>query len=114
MKKDKKQITEEELASYIDGRLAKSRVRDLESSLTDDTLELIAVTRAAIEEVPSDNVVIFPKWNDIAASPHPFFRQLNPLAMAGFLGDEDDESVAEPTAENAHDEQVEPYKSDGE
>ena len=94
MKKDKKQITEEDLAAYIDGRLSASRSAELESSLTDDTIELLGVTRAAVEKVPKDNVVIFPKWSDLSASSNPFFRQRNPLAMAGFLGDEDNEDIA--------------------
>lgn len=103
MKKDKKQISEEELAAYIDGRLSASRSADLESSLTDDTIELMGVTRAAIEKVPKDNVVIFPKWSDLSASSNPFFRQRNPLAMAGFLGDEDNEDMATDEAENEKD-----------
>lgn len=91
MKKDKKQISDEELAAYIDGHLSKSRTHDLESSLTDDTLELIGVTRVAIEKIHEESIVIFPKWSDIASNINPFWRQRNPLAMAGFLGDEDDE-----------------------
>ena len=102
MKKDKKQISEEELAAYIDGRLSASRSAELESSLTDDTIELLGVTRAAIEKVPKDNVVIFPNWSDLTATSNPFFRQRNPLAMAGFLGDEDSDDMAtnEPEDEN--------------
>ena len=91
MKKDKKQISEEELAAYIDGRLSLFRMQALESSFTDDTLELIGVTRAAVEEVREDNVISFPQWKDIAAAPHPFYPHRNPLAMAGFLGDGDEE-----------------------
>lgn len=94
MKKDKKQISEEDLAAYIDGSLFASRSTDLESSLTDDTIELLGVTRGAIEKVPKDNVVIFPKWSAITASSNPFLRQRNPLAMAGFLGDENNEDMA--------------------
>lgn len=101
MKKDKKQISEEELAAYIDGRLSQTRSHDLESSLTDDTLELIGVTRAAIEEVPKENIVLFPRWSDLASTVNPFFRQRNPLAMAGFLGDEDEEEApASPVAKD--------------
>lgn len=103
MKKDKKQFSEEELAAYIDGRLSASRSADLESSLTDDTIELLGVTRAAIENVPKDNVVIFPKWSDLTASSNPFFRQRNPLAMAGFLGDDDNEDMATNEPENGKD-----------
>lgn len=94
MKKGKKQISEEELAAYIDGRLSASRSADLESTLTDDTIELIGVTRAAIGKVPKDNVISFPKWNDISDTSHPFSRLRNPFAMAGFLGDEDDEEAS--------------------
>ena len=52
----KKQFTEEELAAYIDGTLPEFRMHDLESSLTDDTLELIGVTRAALGMVAEDGV----------------------------------------------------------
>lgn len=103
MKKDKKQFSEEELAAYIDGRLSASRSADLESSLTDDTIELLGVTRAAVEKVPKDNVVNFPKWTDLSASSNPFFRQRNPLAMAGFLGDEDNEDMATDEFEDERD-----------
>lgn len=109
MKKDKKQISEEELAAYIDGRLFAPRSAELESSLTDDTIELLGVTRSAIEKVPKDNVVIFPKWSDLTATSNPFFRQQNPLAMAGFLGDEDSDDMAtdEPEDENNAEEKSE-------
>ena len=100
MKKDKKQISEEELAAYIDGRMSASRSAELESSLTDDTIELLGVTRAAIEKVPKDNVVIFPKWSDQTATSNPFFRHRNPLAMAGFLGDEDSDDMATDESED--------------
>lgn len=100
MKKDKNKISEEELAAYIDGRLSASRSTALESSLTDDTIELLGVTRAAVEKVPKDNVVLFPKWRDLSASSNPFFRQRNPLAMAGFLGDEDNEDMATDESDN--------------
>lgn len=96
MEKDKKQISEEELAAYIDGRLSQTRSRDLESSLTDDTLELLGVSRAAIEEIHKENVVVFPRWSDLASTVNPFHRQRNPLAMAGFLGDEDEEASTTP------------------
>lgn len=102
MKKDKRQITDEELAAYIDGHLSRSRSRDIESSLTDDTLELIGVTRSAVEEIPEERTVIFPRWSDIAVASTPFFRQRNPLAMAGFLGDEAEEAANEaPDAEDS-------------
>lgn len=100
MKKDSKQITDEELAAYIDGRLSVSRSTNLESSLTDDTIELLGVTRAAIEKVPKSNIITFPKWNDIDVSSIPFIRQGNPLAMAGFLGDEDNAEMATEESEN--------------
>lgn len=103
MKKDKNKISEEELAAYIDGHLSASRSADLESSLTDDTIELLGVTRAAIEKVSKGNVVIFPKWGDLSASSNPFFRQRNPLAMAGFLGDEDNDDMASDESENEKD-----------
>ena len=92
MKKNKKQFSEEELAAYIDGALPQSRAMDLESSLTDDMLELIGVTRAAIEQIPQDNVVLFPEWGDIASRANPFSRHRNPLAMAGFLGNEEEDT----------------------
>lgn len=100
MKKKKIQITEEELAAYIDGRLSASRSAYLESSLTDDTIELLGVTRAAIEKVPKHTPVIFPKWNDISISSNAFYHQRNPFAMAGFLGDDDNDEMATDESEN--------------
>ena len=91
----KKQISEEQFAAYIDGRLSGDKAREIESSLTDDTLELIGVTRAAVKEVHSDNVISFPSWHDVASASNPFFGQRNPLAMAGFLGDDAEESEEE-------------------
>ena len=99
-----KQFTEEELAAYIDGTLPEFRMHDLESSLTDDTLELIGVTRAALgmvaedgvepvtEEAEKSNVVRLPDWESRKPSSHVIIGNWNaPIAMAGFLGDDEDE-----------------------
>ena len=100
----KKQFTEEELAAYIDGTLSESRMQDLESSLSDDTLELIGVTRAALgmsaenvkepvtEKTGKGNVVILPNWEDRKPSSNVFTGAWgNQIAMAGFLGDDEDD-----------------------
>ena len=100
MKKDMKPITEEELAAYIDGSLSASRLADVEASLTDDRLELLGVTRAAVRKVPGDKGAHFPGWKDVPASSVPVFRLHNPLAMAGFLGDEEGDDMAVDVPEN--------------
>ena len=100
----KKEFTEEELAAYIDGTLSESRQKDLESSLTDDMLELIGVTRAALgmaaeeaegpvaDKADKGNVVTLPSWEDRKPSSNVFTGSWgNPLAMAGFLGDDEDD-----------------------
>lgn len=99
-KKDMKPITEEELAAYIDGSLPASRRADIEASLTDDTIELLGVTRAALRKVPADEGTDFPGWKDVPASSVPAFRLHNPLAMAGFLGEEEDDDKAVDVPEN--------------
>ncbi len=45
-------------------------------------------------------MTIFPKWGDLTTTSNPFFRQRNPLAMAGFLGDEDSDDVANDVSED--------------
>lgn len=97
MSMNKKPFSEEELAAYIDGTLPESRKRDVESSLTDDMLELIGVTKAALGKVPGDNVVPFPEWGSVKPSSHLFDRSQNPLAMAGFLGDDESEDTVDGT-----------------
>ena len=62
-----------------------------------DTLEILNVSRRAIDEFPSDNVISLPSWNNVAAnSIRPLYE---PLAMAGFLGDSNADETADEEVE---------------
>ena len=89
-------ISDEELAAYLEGMLSDKESVKVDAVMDIDTLEILNVSRRAIDEFPSDNVISLPSWeNVIVASTGPMYE---PLAMAGFLGEsnandiEDDES----------------------
>ena len=75
---------------------------DKESAMVDaamdiDTFEILNVSRKALDEFPSDNVITLPSWNNVAvASIRPMYE---PLAMAGFLGDSNVDETAEEEVE---------------
>jgi len=88
---DKKAIiTDEQLAAYIEGLASCGQQEWVERNMDVDTLEVLGVSRKALEEFDGDNVIALPSWDDCAScddSP----RMYNPLAMCGFLGDEEEE-----------------------
>ena len=78
-------ISDEELAAYLEGMLSEKESARIDVAMDIDTLEILNVSRKAIDEFPSDNVITFPSWGNVtAASIRPMYE---PLAMAGFLGD---------------------------
>ena len=84
-------ISDEELAAYLDGIMSDNDSSELEANMDIDTLEVLNVSRKALSELNPDNVVTLPFWENIAASPIQPLH--NPFALAGFLGDcNEDES----------------------
>ena len=86
-------ISDEELAAYLEGMLSEKESARIDAAIDIDTLEILNVSRKAIDEFPSDNVITLPSWGNIAAaSIRPMYE---PLAMAGFLGDSNADETAD-------------------
>ena len=87
-------ISDEELAAYLEGMLSDKESAMVDAAMDIDTFEILNVSRKALDEFPSDNVISLPSWNNVAAvSIRPMYE---PLAMAGFLGESNaDETVEE-------------------
>lgn len=84
-------ISDEELAAYLEGMLSDKKSATIDATMNIDTLEILSVTRKAIDEFPADNVVSLPSWDNIAvASVRPMYE---PMALAGFLGDRNADEV---------------------
>ena len=86
-------ISDEELAAYLEGMLSENKSARIDAAMDVDTLEILSVSRKAIDEFPSDNVITLPSWGNVdAASIRPVYE---PLAMAGFLGDSNADETAD-------------------
>jgi hypothetical protein len=86
-------ISDEELAAYIEGMLSEKESARIEANMDIDTLEILNVSRKAIDEFPSGNVITLPSWGNVAAaSTRPMYES---LAMAGFLGDSNADETAD-------------------
>ena len=86
------EISDEELAAYLEGMLSDKESAMVDAAMDIDTLEILNVSRKAIDEFPSDNVITLPSWGNVAAaSIRPMYE---PLAMAGFLGDSNADETA--------------------
>ena len=95
-------ISDEELAAYLEGILSDKESAEIDAAMDIDTLEILNVSRRAIDEFPSDNVITLPSWNNVAvASIRPMYE---PLAMAGFLGDSNVDETANEEVEEDNDE----------
>ena len=92
-------ISNEELAAYLEGMLSDKDSVMVDAAMDIDTLEILNVSRKALGEFPTDNIISLPSWDNVtAASIRPMYE---PLAMAGFLGDSNaDETVDEEIDEN--------------
>ena len=92
-------ISDEELAAYLEGMLSDKESAMVDAALDIDTLEILNVSRKALDEFSADNVISLPSWENVAAaSIRPMYE---PLAMAGFLGDSNaDETADEEIEEN--------------
>lgn len=86
-------ISDEELAAYLEGMLSEKVSASIDASMDVDTLEILNVSRKALDEFPADNVISLPSWDNVAAaSIRPMYE---PLAMAGFLGDSNSDETAD-------------------
>ena len=95
-------ISDEELAAYLEGMLSDKESAMVDAAMDIDTFEILNVSRKALDEFPSDNVISLPSWNNVAAaSIRPMYE---PLAMAGFLGDSNVDEKAEEEVEEDNDE----------
>ena len=86
-------ISDEELAAYLEGMLSDKESAMVDAAMDIDTLEILNVSRKALDEFPTDNVISLPSWGNVsAASIRPMYE---PLAMAGFLGDSNADETAD-------------------
>lgn len=94
-------ISDEELAAYLEGMLSKENSARVDAAMDIDILEVLNVSRNALEEFPSDNIITLPSWDNVAAaSIRPMYE---PLAMAGFLGDCNSEETEDEEVEEDDD-----------
>lgn len=91
-------ISDEELAAYLEGMLSEKESVKIEAAMDIDALEVLNVSRKAIDKFPSDNVVSLPSWENVAATSEN--RLYEPLAMAGFLGDSNADETADDEMED--------------
>jgi len=61
-------ISNEELAAYLDEMLSKEELAKVDSTMDIKTLEILNVSRKAIKEFPTDNVISLPPWSDATAN----------------------------------------------
>lgn len=88
-------ISDEELAAYFEGMLSSEDTAGIDAAMDIDTLEVLSVAGKALNELPSDNVVSLPSWNNVSvASVRPMYTP-----MAGFLGDNNSDETFEEDSE---------------
>ena len=86
-------ISDEELAAYLEGMLSDKESAMVDAAMDIDTLEIIKVSRKALDEFPTDNIISLPSWENVAAAS--IRTMYEPLAMAGFLGDSNADETAD-------------------
>ncbi len=90
-------ISDEELAAYLEGLLSDKDSALVDAAMDIDTLEILNVSRKALDEFQADNVISLPSWENVAATPiRPMYE---PLAMAGFLGNSNADETANEESE---------------
>jgi hypothetical protein len=85
-------ISDEELAAYLEGMLSEKESVRIDVAMDVDMLEVLNVSRKAMNEYPSDNVITLPSWDNIDVASIRFTYES--LAMAGFLGDSNANQLA--------------------
>ena len=86
-------ISDEELAAYLEGMLSDKESAMVDAVMDIDTLEILNVSRKALDEFPTDNVISLPSWGNVSVtSIRPMYES---LAMAGFLGDSNADETAD-------------------
>ena len=87
------EISDEELAAYLEGMLSDKESAMVDAAMDIDMFEILNVSRKALDEFSTDNVISLPSWDNVAAaSIRPMYE---PLAMAGFLGDSNADETAD-------------------
>lgn len=84
---DFNKISDEELAAYLEGMLADKDVALINQGMDLDTYEMFNVSRQAMNEFSSDEIVELPSWDEVEVSSAAIKPLYQPFAMAGFLGD---------------------------
>lgn len=94
-------LSDEELAAYLEGMFSEDKGQMPESSMDIDTLEVLGVSKRALEKFPADNVISFPEWHTHNIISMPTADSSPHFAMAGFLGDNSaaDEDFEDDSAE---------------
>ena len=80
-------ISDEELAAYLEGMLSEQDTAKVDNAMDIDTLEILSVSRQAMNEFHKDTVIELPSWKNVSAASASIRPLYEPLAMAGFLGD---------------------------
>lgn len=86
-------ISDEELAAYLEHALPAEENERVEAAMDVDTLEVLGVARRALAEFEAGETEL-PSWDEVDTG-DAFRRIGEPLAMAGFLGDEEVEEDEE-------------------
>ncbi len=80
-------ISDEELAAYLEGMLSEQDTAKVDNTMDIDTLEILSVSRQAMNEFHKGTVIELPSWKNVSAASASIRPLYEPLAMAGFLGD---------------------------
>lgn len=91
-------ISDEELAAYMENVLSDRETERIDRTMDVDTMEVLGVSRRAMNEFGNGNEVELPDWGSVCAETADIRPLYAPLAMAGFLGDENgpEEGADEP------------------
>lgn len=80
-------ISDEELAAYLEGMLSDQESAKVDTAMDIDTLEVLSVSRQAMNEFHKADVIELPSWENVLVASASIRPLDEPLAMAGFLGD---------------------------
>ncbi len=80
-------VSDEELAAYLEGMLSEQDTTKVDNAMDIDTLEILSVSRQAMNEFHKGTVIELPSWKNVSAVSASIRPLYEPLAMAGFLGD---------------------------